>query len=64
MSIDSSPWAALYVGGKRVGVTPYIHKPMAAGKHKVKAVLEDGREKTFTVNVPPGREAEPVMLRW
>ena len=64
VSIDSVPWAQLYIDGKRVGMTPYIHKTAAAGKREVKAVLEDGRTRTFTVNVPAGREAAPVTLRW
>jgi serine/threonine-protein kinase len=64
VSIDSVPWAELFIDDKRVGITPYIDKPLAAGKHRVRAVLEDGRSRTFTIDVPEGRRARPVDLKW
>jgi hypothetical protein len=64
VSIDSTPWAELFIDGKRVGITPYIDKPAAAGMRSVKAVLEDGRSRTFSIQVPEGKRAKPVDLRW
>jgi|JI10StandDraft_1071094.scaffolds.fasta_scaffold01925_3 hypothetical protein len=64
VSIDSTPYAELTIDGKAVGPTPYIHKPLAAGRHRVRATLRDGRARTITIDVPEGGGAPPVDLRW
>jgi len=64
VSIDSTPYAELTIDGKAVGPTPYIHKPLAAGRHRVRATLADGRARTLTIDVPEGGSAAPLDLRW
>ncbi|MBP6840447.1 MAG: serine/threonine protein kinase [Kofleriaceae bacterium] len=64
VSIDSTPWAELFIDGRRVGVTPFIDKPLTPGRHRVRAVLADGRARTFSVDVRAGRAAPPVVLTW
>ena len=62
-TIDSKPFATIYVDDAEVGVTPLIHKPIAIGEHRARAVLRDGREQRFKLVVRAGK-AEPVQLTW
>ncbi len=64
ISIDSTPYARIYIDGKLLDLTPILRRPLAAGRHKIRAVLVDGRSKTFTIDVPAGRAAKPVVLTW
>jgi serine/threonine-protein kinase len=63
LSIDSKPFATIYVDDKYLGQTPLVHKQLPAGRHRVKAVLADGREKQQTITVRAGK-TEPVQLTW
>jgi len=63
-SIDSTPFAKIFVDGQEFGVTPLIHRSLAAGHHKVRAVLADGRNRELDVDVPAGRAASPIRLSW
>jgi serine/threonine-protein kinase len=63
VSIDSDPWATIYIDGQRIGVTPVIGREVKSGKRQIRAVLEDGRDKRVTVDVTPGSQ-NPVRLRW
>lgn len=63
-SIDSTPFATIYVDGKRFGLTPLVKKPLPAGPHKIRATLKDGRSKEMTIDVPSGKSAPPVLLTW
>jgi serine/threonine-protein kinase len=62
-TIDSDPYATIYVDGQKLGVTPIIKRPLAAGKHTVKAVLDDGRSKSFPIRIRSKRETRK-KLRW
>jgi serine/threonine-protein kinase len=64
LSIDSMPYATIYVDGSRFGVTPLVDKPLPAGKHTIKAVLKDGRSKTFEITVSPGKLTNRGTLTW
>jgi len=64
VSIDSTPYATIYLGRRELGVTPLIEVPLPAGRHRLRAVLEDGRQQRFTVDVRAGRLAPPVNLAW
>jgi eukaryotic-like serine/threonine-protein kinase len=63
-SIDSTPFATIAIDDKPAGVTPLVHKSLAAGKHRVHAVLADGRTKDVVIVVPAGKLAAPIVLRW
>jgi serine/threonine-protein kinase len=63
-SIDSTPFATIYVDGKRFGITPLVKKQLPAGPHRIRADLKDGRSKEMTVDVPAGKSAAPVRLTW
>jgi serine/threonine protein kinase len=64
LSIDSTPYATIYVDGTKLGVTPIVKRPLAAGSHRLRAVLEDGRVREVTVDIPAGRLASPIQLTW
>ena len=63
-SIDSTPFATIFVDDKRFGITPLVKKQLPAGRHKIRAVLKDGRSKEMTIDVPAGKSAAPVLLTW
>jgi len=62
-SIDSTPFAIIYIDGERVGETPIIHRALSPGKHQVRAVTEDGHSRSFSIRVRSGRET-PKRLDW
>jgi hypothetical protein len=64
VSIDSSPYATIYIDGRRAGVTPLIRYRVRAGKRRVRAVLESGQSRRFTIAVEAGELAPPRQLRW
>jgi serine/threonine-protein kinase len=63
-SIDSTPWATIYVDGNSLGITPIVKRSLPAGRHKLRAVLKDGRSKELTIDIPAGKLAKPVQLSW
>jgi serine/threonine-protein kinase len=54
LSIDARPWATIYIDGKKIGPTPIVNRDVPAGDHTIRAVAEDGTEKTMRVRVEPG----------
>jgi hypothetical protein len=63
-SIDSTPFATIFVDGKRIDVTPLLNRSLSAGRHRIRAELADGRSREFSVDVPAGRAAKPITLTW
>ena len=64
VSVDSTPYATIFVDGKKVGVTPLIRAPVPAGRRRIRAVLASGAEQRRTVEVAPGRLAPPINFVW
>ncbi|HTL35911.1 MAG TPA: serine/threonine-protein kinase [Kofleriaceae bacterium] len=63
-SIESTPFATIYIDGKPFGITPLVKKELPAGRHRVKAWLDDGRMKELKIEIQPGKLAKPVVLTW
>ncbi len=63
-TIDSMPYATIYVDGSKKGVTPLLRLSLPAGKHDVLAVTADGRRQKFQVAIAPGEEARRRKLTW
>jgi serine/threonine-protein kinase len=63
-SIDSSPYATIFVDGKRIDQTPLFKVPLASGSHRVRAVRADGRARTFRIRVAPGQHVNSGSIRW
>jgi len=64
LSIDSTPWATIYVDGNALGMTPIVKRSLAAGRHKLRAVTKDGRTQERTIDIPAGKLASPIQLTW
>jgi serine/threonine-protein kinase len=64
LRIDSAPYATIYVDGTPLGETPLVDKPLAPGKHTIKAVLKDGRSRPLRVTVEPGKLVNLGTLTW
>jgi eukaryotic-like serine/threonine-protein kinase len=60
-AVDSRPYATIYVDGAPIGDTPLFKVPLAAGPHTVRAVLADGRQRTFPIQIEADREASSVL---
>jgi len=63
-AVDSTPYATIYIDGKRIGDTPLDRVSLAAGSHTVKAMLADGRHQTFAIEIGADRKTSSGMLRW
>ena len=63
-SVDSHPYATIYVDGKLLGDTPLFRLPIAAGHHRIRAVRQDGTERTFELAVAPGEAVNAGQLAW
>lgn len=62
VTISSSPRAQLLVDGQFVDYTPWFQKPLRAGTHTVQLVADDGRRKTFRIEVKAGEEGRWIWL--
>ena len=63
-SIDSNPYATIFIDGKRRDQTPLFRIVLPSGRHRVRAVLADGRERTFQIQIAPGKEVSSGTLTW
>ena len=63
-SVDSTPFATIFVDDHNLGITPMIHHALPAGRHRLRAVLRDGRSQELPLDVPAGKAAAPIILRW
>ncbi len=56
LSVQTRPWAFIYVDGELVSKTPVVDHELAPGKHIVTAKPEEaGLEKDFEVIIKPGQ---------
>lgn len=60
LTVSSLPKAKVSVDGKVVGQTPLYQYTLSAGSHKVVLTAEDGRSKSFSLNVSPGEESRRI----
>jgi eukaryotic-like serine/threonine-protein kinase len=63
-TIDSKPYATIFVDGKKIGETPLFRVRLAPGRRRVMAVLASGKSQTFAVVITPGKQAPPRRLEW
>jgi serine/threonine protein kinase len=64
LTVDSSPYATIYVDGKKRGVTPIFKLKLTPGKHKLKAVSATGAKQSLRLNLKPGRTKNLGRLKW
>ncbi|MEJ7602816.1 MAG: protein kinase [Kofleriaceae bacterium] len=63
-SVDSRPYARIFVDGKELGDTALFQVPLPPGRHQIRAVLADGREQRFAIEVAPGKHVSSGRLTW
>jgi protein kinase-like protein len=63
-SIDSRPYATIYIDGNLTTDTPLFHVPLRPGPHHVRAVLPDGRTKDLDIVVRANEDTNKGMLSW
>jgi hypothetical protein len=52
LRMDTEPWSVIYVGKRKLGITPIMGAKLPAGTHKVTAVnKEQGLKKTFKITI-------------
>ena len=56
LTIDSRPAAQISIDGRPMGQVPLYRLELAPGRHKVRATVEDGREKTLTIVIRSGQD--------
>jgi len=54
LSVAATPYATVYVDGRKLGDTPLLNIELSAGTHRVRGVAVDGRVASATVAVTPG----------
>jgi hypothetical protein len=63
VSVDASPYANIFIDGKKAGVTPLLRLRLEPGLHRLVARSEDGRTKRYTLNLERG-QTETVKITW
>ncbi|TMQ03043.1 MAG: hypothetical protein E6J91_48660 [Deltaproteobacteria bacterium] len=63
-AIDSAPYATIFVDDRQIGDTPLDRIPLPAGSHRVRAVLADGRQRTFAIDIAADRKTSSGTLAW
>ena len=63
LSLDTEPWASVYLGSRRLGTTPFVHVPLPAGHHELTFELKDrGQRLQRGIDIEPG-EIKRLSLR-
>ena len=63
-AIDSSPYATIFIDDHQVGDTPLYRVKLRAGSHRIRAVLADGRQRSFAIDIAADRETSSGTLAW
>jgi hypothetical protein len=61
LRLDTEPWSVIYLGKRKLGVTPIMRAKLRPGKHRLTAVNQDkGIKKTIVVKIRPGKTTKMV----
>ncbi len=56
LRLDTQPWTTVYLGRRKLGITPLLDIKLPAGRHKLRLVnKEAGRKKSIWVVIQPGK---------
>jgi hypothetical protein len=62
LTLDTDPWAIAYLGGRRLGITPFAHVSLPAGKHQLQLDLQgSGRTRPLVVRIAAGVETRTAV---
>jgi hypothetical protein len=64
LTIDSKPYATVFIDGRNVGTTPLLRMSLSPGPHLLRAVTASGKQQRLRVVIEPGREAPRRRLVW
>jgi serine/threonine protein kinase len=55
LTLDTEPWATVYLGGRKLGTTPFMRVPLPAGRQQLTLDLQDsGQRVQRQVDIPSG----------
>jgi eukaryotic-like serine/threonine-protein kinase len=63
-SVDSKPYATIYIDDKSYGETPLFKLQLPAGKHRIRAVRADGKSQRLSITIQPGKLFSSGTLSW
>ncbi len=63
-SVDSKPYATIYVDDKSYGETPLFKIQLPAGKHRIRAVRSDGKSQRLSITIQSGKLFSSGTLSW
>jgi hypothetical protein len=63
-SVDSKPYATIYIDDKSYGETPVFKVQLTPGKHRVRAVRSDGKSQRLSITIQPGKLFSSGTLSW
>ena len=64
ITIDASPYAVIFIDGKKYGETPLVHISVPPGKHSVRAVSGSGGTRNFSIQIESGKTAPVRRIEW
>jgi hypothetical protein len=64
LTVDSSPYATIFVDGTKLGVTPIFKVKLAPGRHTLRAVSASGGKRVMKLRLKPGRTKNLGRLEW
>ena len=63
-SVDSKPYATIFIDDKSYGETPVFKVQLAPGKHRIRAVRADGKSQRLMITIQPGKLFSSGTLSW
>ncbi len=63
-TVNSKPYAAIFIDGRSYGDTPLYHVVLRAGTHVVRAQRPDGPARSFSIRIEPNTELNSGTLSW
>ncbi|HEX5064390.1 MAG TPA: PEGA domain-containing protein, partial [Kofleriaceae bacterium] len=63
-SVDSKPYATIFIDDKSFGETPLFKVQLPAGKHRIRAQRADGKSQRLSITIQPGKLFSSGTLSW
>jgi len=62
LRLDSVPWSEVYLGRKKLGITPLLGIRLPAGRHRLTLVNPaSGKRRTITVIIRPSKTTKMFL---
>jgi hypothetical protein len=62
LTLDTDPWATVYLGGRRLGTTPFAHVAVPSGGQWLSFdIRNSGTKKRIHVKIAPGKETRQTI---